>query len=92
MFTNQWIMVEGLHAVDEGQDQVPDLLLVAVVVPQVDVVGRLVQEDGSLDDLPDEVEHIKVDQDALCDQKIIPALQKIITRIVTVCQSKVEDS
>ena len=55
-------MVEGLHAVDEGQDQVPDLLLVAVVVPQVDVVGRLVQEDGSLDDLPDEVEHIEVVQ------------------------------
>ena len=62
MFTNQWIMVEGLHAVDEGQDQVPDLLLVAIVVPQVDVVGRLVQEDGSLDNLPDEVNHIKVVQ------------------------------
>ena len=44
-------MVDGLHAVHEGQDEVPDLLLVAVVVPQVDVVRRLVHKDGCLHDL-----------------------------------------
>ena len=44
-------MVDGLHAVHESQDEVPDLLLVAFVVPQVDVIGRLVQENRSLDNL-----------------------------------------
>ena len=35
------IVVDGLHAVDEGQQKVPDLLLVAVEELHVHVVGRL---------------------------------------------------
>jgi len=43
-------VIDGLHPVDEGQDQVPNLLLVAVVEPGVDVEGGLVHENGGLDD------------------------------------------